>query len=137
MKSPKELLFELHAEAQPALDRIREGIVADIRPAPRGKPIAGFFMEAWTQLVWQSRSTWGALAAVWIVLLVISTTGSPDHALASNEALSPPLPTAAPGWEKHHATLRAELGLPPRKHAIKKPSAIGNQSRRRSQYAIA
>ncbi len=140
MKSPKDNLLHQHADAVPALDKIREQVVADLPKPPRHRmTLASFFAEAWAQLFWQSRQVWGSLAAVWIVIFVVNSAASRTEVPVTLATVDPVKET--PVWVKHHNVLRAELGLPPQQHAKKsksaKPSAIRQESRHQRPHAIA
>ena len=131
MKSPKEILLEQAAEAGPSLDKIRGQIVRDLaEPERRRSILGGFFADAWSELFWQSRNTWGALAAVWALLLIIGGSQETSLPLGGRSAKQP-LPAKA-AWERHHDALRAELGIPlereTQKPKTRKPAVI-HQSR--------
>jgi len=131
MKSPKEILLEQAAEATPALDRIRGNVVTDLKPPMRQRTtIVGIFVEAWDQLFWQSRNIWGALAAIWMGVLIIGA--AQNHSISTTNQTARKNIPVRPAWERHHDALRAELGLPVKSDAEKrkprKPAVI-HQSR--------
>ena len=74
MKTPRQLFLEHHRSAEPALDAIRQRVVADLTPhVPR--PSVGVMTLLWTELVLPCRRVWIGLAAVWVVILVLNFEG--------------------------------------------------------------
>jgi hypothetical protein len=80
MKTPREILLARHRAAAPQLDAIRHAVVNDLsRPTPGGAWLANLVAAClrlltapWRELVLPARRTWTALAAVWVLLLVIN-----------------------------------------------------------------
>ena len=78
MKSPREILLQHHRAATPALDRIRQDVLAGELGAHATTPrlentdarddARGFALKLWRELIWPCRQVWAALAAVWLVL---------------------------------------------------------------------
>jgi len=111
MKSPKDILLEQHADAVPALDKIRKRVVAGLtEPERQNVTVFSFLHEAWLELFWRARHVWGGLATVWALLFVLSAAESGPGSPAPQSAQSPA--PSMPVWERHQNALRAELGLP-------------------------
>ncbi len=170
MKSPREVLLNNHAEAVPALDAIRGGVVSELRRRDEGafgrsarsaaftpqqlspatiitgigkgsalqrfcglksalrllrparlrssvslSAIGRFFAEAWVQLIWRGRMSWGAIAAVWVGLFIVRGVALRDVAASSGSAMIQQ--ADATRWLDRQEQLRAELGLPLRSQA--------------------
>jgi hypothetical protein len=79
MKTPREILWDRNRWADSKLDRIRMDVLEtelSNHAALRGKDLKwkawltiGLRL-AWQELFWRNRRIWGALAAVWLVLIV-------------------------------------------------------------------
>jgi hypothetical protein len=84
MKTPREILLTRHQAVETELDRIRRDAVAVAADVNRRSPTIREFTFAATafralaisfrELIWPCRRTWGALAAVWMALLVFNST---------------------------------------------------------------
>lgn len=95
MKTVRQLLFERHRRAEPALDAVRQRVLSTLpaSPTPQLRREAGstqtrrFLRDVWLQLVWPSRRAWAGLAAVWLALLAANL---------GMKATLPGLPAAQP-----------------------------------------
>lgn len=82
MKTPREILLARHRAAEPKLDALREGVLADAfaTPAPEQRPArTGAFamgLTLWRELILPSRRAWSGLAATWILIALINLTQS-------------------------------------------------------------
>ncbi len=77
MKTPRELLLQRHQQAEPKLDRLREGVIAGLaKPESKAEAapslICFFARKLWEELVVPSRRIWVGLAAAWMVLLAVN-----------------------------------------------------------------
>ena len=90
MKTPRELLFEKHSGAQPALDQIRRNVLAN-RLEASSRPRSSVFLHVhpwsvlvrilaklWAELIVPSRKAWTGVAAAWIFILGFSLALSID-----------------------------------------------------------
>ncbi len=83
MKTPRQVLLDRHADAQPALDALRQAVVGPMRP--RRRP--------WRELLWQElvlpiRPLLAGLAVAWALILALHLTSRG----ASIERRTQPLP---------------------------------------------
>lgn len=135
MKTAKQILFERHRGAEPALDAVRQKALAAVSGAATAKsrgdagPDARpFLREVWLQLVWPSRRAWSGMAAVWVILLVanlgMKATG-PGASLARSSQ-GQPLAQAV----EEQRRLLAELLPPPSPPAL---APAAQRERPRSQ----
>ena len=94
MKTPREILFARHRDAEPKLDVIRRKALAALPAsdeaealkltgtnAPRFKVPS--LNKLWLELIWPSRRAWAAMAAVWLAVLAANL---------QMKATSPPAP---------------------------------------------
>jgi len=91
MKTPRQVLFEKHRSAQPALDQVRRKALAALRDSPPGRqrllPVR-IACQLWDNLIVPSRRTWSAIAAAWIFIVgfalaqAIETPGEPVSQMA-------------------------------------------------------
>jgi hypothetical protein len=89
MKTPRQLLFDKHRDALPALDEARREALAAIFPPPRARFIfARIIIKLWAELIAPSRKAWAGIAAVWIFIfgfglaLTIDTPAAPVNRIA-------------------------------------------------------
>jgi hypothetical protein len=76
MKTPREILLDRHRAAVPKLDSLANHALAATLPKAASSTLrpswpAALGLKLWQELIWPSRRTWGALAAIWLVLAVI------------------------------------------------------------------
>ena len=79
MKTPREILFERHRQAEPKLDAIRRNVLAKLpesgsadalQPGPGEPPLVGALLaKVWAELIWPSRWAWAGMAALWLAVL--------------------------------------------------------------------
>ncbi len=77
MKTPREILFAHHRDAEPRLDEVRRKALAaasglgaaDVFQSRRGASIFGMAAKVWWELIWPSRRAWAGIAAAWVVVL--------------------------------------------------------------------
>ena len=79
MKTPREILFERHRQAEPRLDAVRRHALAVLGasenlPAlqPSRRPelwIGAVVRKVWLELIWPSRRAWAGMAALWLAVL--------------------------------------------------------------------
>jgi hypothetical protein len=80
MKTPREILFERHRQAEPKLDAVRRKALASLPAAgsvisPHSNTRAAFhraraaLRKAWLELIWPSRRVWAGMAVIWLVVL--------------------------------------------------------------------
>lgn len=81
MKTPREILFERHRQAEPKLDAVRRKALAalptagsvnkahfNIRAAFHRAP--DVLRKSWLELIWPSRRAWAGFAILWLAMLV-------------------------------------------------------------------
>jgi hypothetical protein len=120
MKTPREILFERHRQAEPKLDAVRRKALAALPAAGsvhnahfntpgafrRARAVLG---KAWLELIWPSRRAWAGMAVLWLVVMAANlemkaTTNVPAVRLAHTREL-------ARAFEERQRLL-AELLLP-------------------------
>jgi hypothetical protein len=94
MKTPREILFNRHRNAEPRLDAIRHAVVEglnDRAAAPQSAGVVsllpGFPRAFWREVIQPARRVWGGLAAAWVVVLllnVVSHAGAPRMTAANS-----------------------------------------------------
>jgi hypothetical protein len=81
MKTPREVLFARHQAAMPKLDAICRKVVAR-ECAGIGREKAGgsasFLAQFWLEVVWPCRRFWTALAAVWVLVIIVNLSQRDD-----------------------------------------------------------
>jgi hypothetical protein len=78
MKTPRQILFERHRQAESKLDAIRQEALSALTTQARDEGLRtglkeGFWFgtmlrKAWLELIWPSRGAWAALAALWLAI---------------------------------------------------------------------
>jgi hypothetical protein len=106
MKTPREVLFARHRDAEPQLDAIREAVVRELRSPcarPQSPPTcpqpswrAGL-ITLWRELILPSRRIWAGLAAVWLGLGLINLAQRDPASGPSSQPVRPPAPMAS--WQ--------------------------------------
>ena len=80
MKTPREILFERHRQAEPRLDKVRQQALASVEALRQGRREgvlnssvnnveSGILKKIWLELIWPSRRAWAGIAVLWLVLL--------------------------------------------------------------------
>jgi hypothetical protein len=84
MKTPRELLLNKHAAAEPKLDAITREVLREQQPDERTS-------RSWLDWLWPSPVAWGAVAAAWLVIMGFNVA-SGETTLKSHviEAQRPP-----------------------------------------------
>jgi len=85
MKTPRDILFEKHQDAQPQLDAIRSAVLqrefsSETKTASSASP--SFLYQLWTQLILPSRRIWVGIAAAWVVVFVLHFAAPGDDGIA-------------------------------------------------------
>jgi hypothetical protein len=122
MKTPRDLLLERHRQRSPALDRLRERVIAQelgagtemIRqartaPARDRLPACPALLARWfTWLNWR-RAAWSGFAALWCVILGLNLAA--EHEMGTGAAASAPIDPAQffAGLQENRAHLAALL----------------------------
>jgi hypothetical protein len=95
-RPPREILLDLDHETRRKLDMVRQRVIAgecgSIAQREDHQPVFRSLAQAWNQLFWSCRKTWSALAAAWIVVVLLNFDSS--HAVGDGQRASPP---RAPG----------------------------------------
>ena len=98
MKTPRDILFAHHQTAEPKLDAIRREVMVGLnnkgtkeqsRPASLVSSLLGCSNKLWLELVWPCRRIWTGLAAVWILIFVV-TVSQRDGSQTGIAKSSPP-----------------------------------------------
>jgi len=141
MKSPREILLQHHRAATPALDRIRQDVLAGELGAHATTPrlentdarddAPGFALKLWRELIWPCRQVWAALAAVWLVLGVFELA-TRSHSPRVDRSASAALQTSMPmsfaeqrQWISELTQLRPNPPVKPSSGARPKPRSEG------------
>jgi len=82
MKTPREILFDRHRNAESRLDAIRERVlVQELTATGAGTPsddrdvaqlLARLPVRIWNELFWPCRRIWAGLAVAWLVIIAIN-----------------------------------------------------------------
>jgi hypothetical protein len=79
MKTPCDILFEQHRDANSKLDTIRAEVVNQCRDGRRASvrsPYSGGIADVallfWRELIMPSRRIWAGLAAAWVLILAVN-----------------------------------------------------------------
>ena len=111
MKTPREILLNRHRAAEPALDSIRQGILAGelgrTAAASANATGPGWLTVLWQQLVLPCRSAWVGVAAAWGVVLLLRLAAVEPARFA--EYPTPKRAGATRAELKQQWLLRAEL----------------------------
>ena len=148
MKTPREILFERHRQAEPRLDEVRRQALAELTAAGstealergRGDGLlkrsvdnaeCGILKKIWLELIWPSRRAWIGMAALWLALLAanFAMKATATSSTAGRSARRGELVEAV----EEQRRLLAEL-LPPTKPQPAEPPRPG--SRPRSQRVV-
>ena len=100
-KTPREILFERHRDAEGQLDAIRERVLVQELTAARagtehGSPDVAQLLvrlpgRIWRELFWPCRRIWAGLAAAWFVIIAINfqSLEGPASAQGGSSGASP------------------------------------------------
>lgn len=80
MKTPREILFERHRQAEPKLDAVRRKALAALPVAGSVNnahfntraafhPARAVLRKTWLELIWPSRRVWAGMAVIWLGVL--------------------------------------------------------------------
>lgn len=130
MKTPRQILFERHADAQASLDALRQSVVAPMRQ--RRRP--------WRELLWQElvlpiRPLLAGLSIAWALILALHLTARGPATERRTQPLPPSIAREAVAQQR---ILTSLLGLrptesvePPQPRSERPPS--GNLHRRHTK----
>jgi hypothetical protein len=115
MKTPRELLFEHHKNAEPDLDQIRRDLVRNIGSG-KAQARTGFWGLAW--LVGPgSRSGWrmqvAGLAAAWVMILALNLLNSDGTSIAPSSTGANSNRTLTMAWREYRRQLSEALETQP------------------------
>ena len=123
MKTPREILLELHQGAQPKLDRIRRRVLSEALArqahAPTARRPVDLVLTLWRHLIWPCRRTWSGLAVLWLALLFFNL-GLRKSSPAANHAQRSSTVAAVRTLSEQRrllAELLRPLGSPPAERA--------------------
>ena len=92
MKTPREVLFDRHGQAEGSLDEIRKRVLAhECRAvasddAPRSSlSVADSVVKLWQELILPCRRIWCGLAVVWLVILALNRLSTDTLKLADRQ----------------------------------------------------
>src|SRR6266850_14918 len=101
-RTPREILFERHRDAEGRLDAIRERVLVQELAATGAGAMHGsrdvaqilvrLPVRIWTELFWPCRRIWAGLAAAWLVIMAVNLQSLEEPAAATqgrNGAASP------------------------------------------------
>lgn len=97
MKTPRELLFEKHREALPALDQVRRDALSRLfpeEPPSRQSLLVRAASRLWNELILPSRRIWTGLGIAWVFIfgfglaLTLETTTTPAAPALSRETVT-------------------------------------------------
>ncbi len=102
MKTPRDILFERHQAAEPALDAIRQQTLASLtqkrsasalQSTPRWRAVLSTLNLQLSTFLWPSPYAWAGAAAAWMLVLALNLSASRGSD-ALVVALSPSPPAA-------------------------------------------
>ena len=127
MKTPRQVLLDMHAPAQKQLDRIRARTLAAAlgrKPAlSRGLSPSILARWVWNDLILACKPAWPALAAIWVGILGLNLA-TPRSSGAAAHTKAPPPSQVSTGLNENRRILADLLDRPPaviHKHSILKP----------------
>lgn len=122
MKTPREILLKKHQAAGPELDRIAHDVLRQIVPEPAAKPSR---TSRWIDWLWPSPVAWGAVAAVWVIIIALNAASrEPARAPSTLARRSPEMIQAL----REQREIFVELVAP----AAREPEPV--RPKRRSDY---
>jgi hypothetical protein len=142
MKTPREILFDRHRDAERRLDAIRERLLAEAFPGrtsdrpPRGSlSLAGVVEKLWDQIIVPCRRIWCALAVVWLIIMALNLASADAPKTVRNKSIasSPEIRLAV----REQRLLRLELLGASMSPAATQPSVVPPRSERRSPVMFA
>jgi hypothetical protein len=142
MKTPREILFDRHRDAERRLDAIRERLLAEAFPgrasdrAPQGSlSLAGVVGKLWDQIVAPCRRIWCALAVVWLIIMALNLASADAPKTVRNKSIasSPEIRIAV----REQRLLRLELLGASMSPAATKPNVAEPRSERRTPVMFA
>lgn len=101
-KSPRQLLLERRATAEPELEELRQALVRGL--ARSGEP---WWRVAWGELVLAARPAWGTLASLALVALGLHVMAPGDFQVPSNAP--PPSPMTVEAAREQRVRLWTEV----------------------------
>lgn len=141
MKTPREILFARHANAEPKLDAIRERMLLEqlsVKSRAAESPTLWrkfnplfVVTKLWQELVWPCRRIWAGIAAVWVGILIFGMASS-DWGPAV--ATSAPAPDVMMAIEQQRQMMAQLLDSAPAESATK-PRLPGPRSEERQTIA--
>lgn len=104
MKTPREILFERHADAQASLDALRQSVVTPMRNR-----------RSWRQLLWQElvlpiRPLLAGMSVAWVLILALHLTTRAPSTQRRTQPLPPSIAREAVAQQR---ILTSLLGLRP------------------------
>jgi len=115
MKTPREILLHQHRIAETRLNQIRREFVADLRckeSAGRETPLLmAAALKLWRELVLPARWAWASIAAVWVVIGILSLSQSDQTTVVAQ--VSPITPQELRAAREQRRELMLELALLP------------------------
>lgn len=90
MKTPREILLHRHRPVEARLDAVRNEVVTKHLRSDASEPVpsksAAMVALLWRELVWPCRHAWLALAAVWVLIVVLNATTTEGTPQIANRA---------------------------------------------------
>ena len=144
MKTPREILFEKHRNAETkldvmwerALDEVSEGVVTSKGERTRGFWVYAVTLQLWRDLILPSRRVWAGMAGVWVVILGLRLMAGGDEKLtvAQAKVIAPSAEVVAALREQK--TMLAQLLDPSAMLPVLPPPRVpGPRGERRSEEA--
>ena len=85
MKTPGEILFERHRDAEAELEAICQHVLADLPHQAPGEP-SSLLERCWQELFWSCRRAWTVIAVAWGIMILVNLSvteqAPPDSGLA-------------------------------------------------------
>jgi len=135
MKTFREWILDEHRVVEPRLNRLQDEVLSatpvvgtPLRGVREQTALLSFPAKAWRELIWPSRHTWAALAAVWVVIAV-ANVASRNPAELTRPAMATVTPDALSIWQLQQHML-ADLSLPPQAKAQSSESKLPSPGKR-------
>lgn len=144
MKTPREILFQRHADATPKLNALRRAAVQELNNKDeKAQSFPAFFVtwllrcsnKFWRELVWPCRRTWTGLAAVWLLLAIFNMTHAGHNQAVAGKS-PPPTTEMRLAFQEQQRLLAELVGPPPPAPPTEPPRRQNHQPRSENRRTL-